>query len=1416
MAIAPERPPVTIAVLAAEDRRRTKDLLGALNPQLRTGDNVVLLGTGRSSQRLSAWRERRTNGTLERSRALPRVADYLLFVDALITPSRDLITILLEGASDGVGVVAPRSNFGDGDQRCTEVPYGRADIGVKRAFLRDIGASLPHRFTPASLLGGPCVLLRRDLALARNSLDDFASPTTISAALQRMHSEGEVLLIAENAFADHPEGALQDAPLLISAALIVKDEERQLPTCLRAASALADELVVYDTGSTDGTVEIARRAGANVFEGYWDDDFARARNEALERCRGEWILWIDADEILQCPNPAAVRALLSASASTLDAYLVPIDNLQGTEAGTVMTHPAARLFRRATCQWEGRLHEQIVTRHTKQLINVAMQDLARIKHRGYLQHALRERDKAQRNLRTAFGDLTGGSDLDLATRTLSLARSYMLASRFDEGCELCTRVLELAERPSTKRLALRALADGLLSLGRFDEALNVSAQIKELTTQPFHGYIVEGHARLGRGEPELALAAFDHVTGGRDDDGFEYGPSLIAVARAKALIALEQHSQAADTLLDVLRSSDGIDLHIANLIQLLRASARDVCEILEALRPERRIAFVPQIIQLPPTEADEVLEAWYRSDPASLPILAAAAQVALGLAVDRQLVWSARLRGAGLWTSCPLIGSAIDECRPAHTRALASAVAFHSFGDERARSAYHAAALSTAREDWPTLLEQISAISPLLGAESRSFEPPRRSPPRVISPIDPRVMLVISTYVAHLDAIDFAASAATNGDEVTLVQPAPWEPVHHLLAPLGVSVRCWEEGPIPNSEAAFRSAARLYADRPYDTVVLTSDLASLTERFCRLFPIASVVALEDDSSAHNLDVGLLFGDFSSTPDELRRGVVVVLDPSWRDDFAPDQLAITLGSLIPPDFRAHPLTILAGAHTDPLRQELPHAMFVGPVANPTPWLRTGAILVLLTRQHRRSWLALATTCGIPAISCPIVESEPSSSSHAAASRQLPPQMHSRDNKSKPPPMHGDIAPADPSSLAELVDSSPRGALSGSASSTANMIHWSGAIYSLDSLAQVNRELVRELANEYRGQLKVFTPEAQSTKTEVLASLRGIDVQHRSRPPSGGALEVRHQWPPDFTPSSARRLVLIQPWEFGCFPAEWIGPVRDVVDELWVPTSWVKQCAIESGVASSKVHVVPNGIDTLRFSPEGSPYPLRTKKNVRFLFVGGCIQRKGIDILLETYLTTFTRDDDVCLVVKPFGSQTVYRNMTLEDDLRRAANGSGAELEIVEGDLGGDQMAALYRACTALVHPYRGEGFGLPIAEAMASGIATIVTNGGAALDFCNERTSWLISARRVPTSVPELTPTNSGWWWFEPKRQELAAALRAVANDREEARLRGTRGRQRILTGFTTTHAGAIASERIGHLLNSDVPAALIGKSTARP
>lgn len=98
---------------------------------------------------------------------------------------------------------------------------------------------------------------------------------------------------------------------LLSASLIVRDEEQHLPACLDSLAGVVDEIVVVDTGSRDRTVELARAAGARVFEFPWCDDFSAARNHGLDRVRGRWVLYIDADERLAPVERAVVERLLS-------------------------------------------------------------------------------------------------------------------------------------------------------------------------------------------------------------------------------------------------------------------------------------------------------------------------------------------------------------------------------------------------------------------------------------------------------------------------------------------------------------------------------------------------------------------------------------------------------------------------------------------------------------------------------------------------------------------------------------------------------------------------------------------------------------------------------------------------------------------------------------------------------------------------------------------------------------------------------------------------------------------------------------------------------------------------------------------------------------------------------------------------
>jgi glycosyltransferase involved in cell wall biosynthesis len=84
----------------------------------------------------------------------------------------------------------------------------------------------------------------------------------------------------------------------ITLSMIVKDEEKYLRECLESVKDIVGEIVIVDTGSTDNTIKIAEEFGAKVYQFKWINDFSSARNFALSKSSGNWILYLDADERL--------------------------------------------------------------------------------------------------------------------------------------------------------------------------------------------------------------------------------------------------------------------------------------------------------------------------------------------------------------------------------------------------------------------------------------------------------------------------------------------------------------------------------------------------------------------------------------------------------------------------------------------------------------------------------------------------------------------------------------------------------------------------------------------------------------------------------------------------------------------------------------------------------------------------------------------------------------------------------------------------------------------------------------------------------------------------------------------------------------------------------------------------------------
>jgi tetratricopeptide (TPR) repeat protein len=141
---------------------------------------------------------------------------------------------------------------------------------------------------------------------------------------------------------------------LLAAALIVKNESAVLDACLESIKDVVDEIVVVDTGSTDESVEIARRHGAIVHEHPWTGDFSEARNAGLERATCDWILYIDADERLDPIDRAAVEEVLGGASEVAFRILLRPNTLS-------TPYREYRVWRNdPRIRFEGVIHEKIV------------------------------------------------------------------------------------------------------------------------------------------------------------------------------------------------------------------------------------------------------------------------------------------------------------------------------------------------------------------------------------------------------------------------------------------------------------------------------------------------------------------------------------------------------------------------------------------------------------------------------------------------------------------------------------------------------------------------------------------------------------------------------------------------------------------------------------------------------------------------------------------------------------------------------------------------------------------------------------------------------------------------------------------------------------------------------------------------
>lgn len=314
----------------------------------------------------------------------------------------------------------------------------------------------------------------------------------------------------------------------------------------------------------------------------------------------------------------------------------------------------------------------------------------------------------------------------------------------------------------------------------------------------------------------------------------------------------------------------------------------------------------------------------------------------------------------------------------------------------------------------------------------------------------------------------------------------------------------------------------------------------------------------------------------------------------------------------------------------------------------------------------------------------------------------------------------------------------------------------------SLAVLNRETARALTALGHTVILHSTegPGDFAANTRFLELNSDLDVMHRRvehYPPDTVDALSRNLYPPRVHDMKSNlNLLHHYAWEESGFPFEWAFDFNAHLDGLSCLSTHVEKVLLDNGV---KVPMVTSGcgvdhwdriVPTSNYSVSG--------RGFRFLHVSSCFPRKGVEALLEAYGRVFTDADDVSLIIKTFANPHNEIHLLLRKHRDRASN--FPHVIVIERDLSERDLKSLYQQCHALVAPSRAEGFGLPLAEAMLSGLPVITTGWSGQLEFCNDETAWLVDYK-FKAAQSHFVLFDSVW--ADPDIASLANALSDVWN-----------------------------------------------------
>ena len=312
----------------------------------------------------------------------------------------------------------------------------------------------------------------------------------------------------------------------------------------------------------------------------------------------------------------------------------------------------------------------------------------------------------------------------------------------------------------------------------------------------------------------------------------------------------------------------------------------------------------------------------------------------------------------------------------------------------------------------------------------------------------------------------------------------------------------------------------------------------------------------------------------------------------------------------------------------------------------------------------------------------------------------------------------------------------------------IIEYVGKFYDNHSLTIINRNLITRLAKKfdvYMTPLDQYDSEF-NISSQVVGDLKKLEQKDLGEEIPD--IQIRHTYPPvwNWPRHDKTKVIYIQPWEYPKVPFEWQYKFETFADALIVPSNYCRDIFVKGGLRPDNCFVVPNGFNHELFNKDKSDIAPKfgiDPDRFNFVYVGNSQWRKGLDILINIWHKCFKKYDKCTLIIKD--NSSIYgKNNVLNEIIKMQYKTECAEVIYLDKNISEEDMASIYKCSNVLVHPYRAEGFGMHIQEAMACDCLPVVPSGGPTDDFIPDDIGI-----KIPTKMESVDITSPSIFASKP-------------------------------------------------------------------